>query len=101
METLLIKRPVFVGSSMWDFKSIQRRKTFSAPIEDKDWLERYQSRQVHLEPGDAISAIVEYVLYKEKGAKHFSFKDHKVLDVGRKIKSEELQHLLELEAESE
>jgi len=101
VETLLIKRPVFVGKSMWDFRSIQRKKAFSAPIEDKNWLDRYQNREIHLEPGDAISATVEYVLYKEKGAKYFGFKDHKVLEVGRKIKNEELQHLLDLETEDE
>lgn len=101
VETLLIKRPVFVGSSMWDFKSIQRKKAFSAPIEDKSWLERYQNREVHLEPGDAISATVEYVMYKERGAKYFGFKDHRILKVGRKIKNKELQHLLDLEIENE
>lgn len=101
VETLLIKRPVFVGSSMWDFKSIQRKKAFSASIEDKIWLERYQNREVHLEPGDAISATVEYVMYKERGAKYFGFKDHKILKVGRKIKNKELQHLLDLEIENE
>lgn len=100
-ETLLIKTPVFVGNSMWGFKSIQRKKAFSAPIEDKDWLEKYQNREVYLEPGDAISAIVEYVIYKEKGAKYYGFKDHKILDVGRPIKNEELQHILELETKNE
>ena len=100
-ETLLIKTPVFVGNSMWGFKSVQRKKTFLAPIEDKDWLEKYQNREIYLEPGDAISAIVEYILYKEKGAKYFSFKDHKILDVCRPIKNEELQHILELETENE
>ena len=100
-ETLLIKTPVFVGDSMWGFKSIQRKKSFSAAIDDKVWLEKYQNREIHLEPGDAISAIVEYVIYKEKGAKYYGFKDHKILDVVRPIKNEELQHILDLETENE
>jgi hypothetical protein len=100
-EVLHIRKSAFVGSSMWEFKSVKRNKTFSAPIEDKLWLERYQNREIHLEPGDAISALVEFAIYKQKGAKNYNFKDHKVLDVGRLIKNEELQHLLELETENE
>ena len=100
-EILLIKTPVFVGNSMWGFKSIQRKKAFLAPIEDKDWLEKYQNREIYLEPGDAILAIVEYAMYKEKGAKYYGFKDHKILDVGRPIKNEELQYILKLETENE
>ena len=94
VETLLIRTPVFVGNSMWGFKSIQRKKAFSAPIEDKDWLEKYQNREIYLEPGDAISAIVEYIIYKEKGDKYFRFKDHKILDVERPIKNTELHQIL-------
>lgn len=96
VETLLIKKPVFVGSSMWEFKSIQRKKVFNAPIEDKAWLKKYQNRDIHLEPGDAISARVEFVMFKEKGAKNFSFKDHKVLEVELSINNNELQHTLAL-----
>jgi len=100
-EVLQIRKSAFVGASMWEFKSVQRNKTFSAPIDDKVWLERYQNREIHLEPGDAISALVEYAMYKQKGAKNYCFKDHKILTVGRPIKNEELQHLLELETENE
>lgn len=96
VETLLIKKPVFVGSAMWEFKSIQRKKVFNAPIEDKAWLKKYQNRDLHLEPGDAISARVEFVMFKEKGAKNFSFKDHKVLEVELSINNNELQHTLAL-----
>lgn len=100
-EVLLIKTPVFVGNSMWGFKSMQRKKAFLAPIDDKVWLEKYQNREIYLEPGDAISAIVEYVVYKDKGDKYYSFKDHKVIDVCRSIKNEELQLILQLESENE
>lgn len=101
VETLLIKTPVFVGNSMWGFKSMQRNKAFSAPIEDKDWLDKYQNREIYLEPGDAISAIVEYVIYKEKGDKYCRFKDHKILGVERPIKNKELKQILILENENE
>jgi len=97
VETLLIKKSVFVGSSMWEFKSIQRKKSFNAPLADKAWLKKYQNREIHLEPGDAISAMVEFVIYKEKGAKNYSYKDHKILEVELSINNNELQHSLSLE----
>jgi len=100
-EILQIRKSAFVGSSMWEFRSIQRNKTFPAPIEDKVWLERYQNREIHLEPGDAISGLVEFSMYKQKGAKNYCFKDHKILNVGRPIKNEELQQMLDLETENE
>jgi len=92
-ETLLIKRPVFYGTSMWDFKSIERKKSFSASISDLEWLERFQGRCVSLNPGDAITAFVEYVVYRAKGEKLYSYKDHKVLKVGRPVESQELLNL--------
>lgn len=101
VETLLIRTPVFVGNSMWGFKSIQRKKAFSAPINDKEWLEKYQNRQIQLEPGDAISATVEYVMYKEKGAKFYEFKDHKVIKVKRPVRNKELQNTIDLEPRNE
>lgn len=100
-EILLVRKPVFFGDSVWDFKSVERKKMFSAPIEDKNWLERYQNREIHLEPGDAINAFVEFSMYKEKGAKFFSYKDHKVLTVGQPIKNDQLQQILEFEKENE
>lgn len=38
IETLLVKKPVFLGDSQWDFKSVERNVSFSAPIEHKEWL---------------------------------------------------------------
>jgi len=101
-ETLLIKKPVFFGDAMWDFKSIERRKSFSAPIIDELWLKRFQNRELaHIDPGDAIIALVSYEAHKAKGAKHFSFSNHKILHVERPIKSDELQAILDLECNSE
>ena len=40
-------------------------------------------------------------MYKQKGAKNYCFKDHKIINVGRPIKIEELQQILELETENE
>lgn len=99
-ETLLIKKPVFFGDAMWDFKSIERCKSFSAPLLDEQWLKRYQNRELaHIDPGDAIIALVSYEAHKEKGAKRFSFSNHKILHVERQIRSEELQKNFDLDLE--
>ena len=101
-ETLLIKKPVFVGEAMWDFKSIERKKSFSASIQDENWLRRFQNRELpHIDPGDAIIALVSYEAIKEKGSKTFYFTNHQILSVDRPIKSDELQNILDLEKESE
>ncbi len=101
-ETLLIKKPAFFGDAMWDFKSIERRKSFSAPIMDELWLKRFQNRELaHIDPGDAIIALVSYEAHKAKGAKQFSCSNHKILHVERPIKSDELQAILDLECNSE
>lgn len=101
-ETLLIKKPVFFGDAMWDFKSIERRKSFSAPLLDEPWLKRYQNRELtHIDPGDAIIALVSYEAHKAKGAKHFSFSNHKILHVERPIRSDELQSIFDLERDSD
>ncbi|MEL4295277.1 hypothetical protein [Shewanella xiamenensis] len=85
---------------MWDFKSIERCKSFSAPLLDEQWLKRYQNRELaHIDPGDAIIALVSYEAHKEKGAKRFSFSNHKILHVERQIRSEELQKNFDLDLE--
>ncbi|MEQ3528690.1 hypothetical protein [Pseudoalteromonas sp. XMcav11-Q] len=101
-ETLLIKKPVFLGDAMWDFKSIERNKSFSAVIDDDTWLKKFQNRELpHIDPGDAIIALVSYEARKSKGAKHFTFHNHRVLHVERPVRSDELQELLNLEDENE
>jgi hypothetical protein len=101
-ETLLIKKSTFVGDAMWDFKSIERGKTFSAPITDEQWLKRFQNRKLtRIDPGDAIIALVSYEANKAKGAKKFTFSNHKVIHVERLMKSDELQAKLDLDYDSE
>ncbi len=101
-ETLLIKKPAFFGDAMWDFRSIERNKSFSAPVTDEQWLKRFQNRELaHIDPGDAIIALVSYDAHKAKGSKLFTFSNHKILHVERPIKSDELQAVLNLEDDSE
>ncbi|MCF5908145.1 hypothetical protein K3H35_04880 [Aeromonas veronii] len=96
IETLLVKKPVFLGDSQWDFKSVERNLSFSAPIEHKEWLERYQSCNMgHLDPGDALIAYVGYQAIRLKGSKTYINKLHRVLHVERVVKGKELQIRIE------
>jgi hypothetical protein len=91
-ETLLVKKPVFIGKSAWDFKSIERGKSFSAPILHDEWLNRYQSRELgHLDPGDALIALVSYEATKQKGESQVNFSNHKIMHIERMVKSKEIQ----------
>lgn len=91
-ETLLVKKPVFIGKSAWDFKSIERGKSFSAPILHEDWLNRYQGRELgHLDPGDALIALVSYEITKQKGESQVVFSNHKIMHIERMVKSKEIK----------
>ncbi len=54
---LKVKKPDYLGSSMWDFKYGGR--TISAKILDDDWLIRFQQRKLDIRPGDSIKANVK------------------------------------------
>lgn len=96
IETLLVKKPVFLGDSQWDFKSVERNVSFSAPIEHKEWLSRYQSCDMgHLDPGDALIAYVGYQAVRLKGSKTYTHKLHRILHIERVVKGKELQFRIE------
>jgi len=53
---LTVKKPDYLGNSMWDLK--HGRKVIPARIEDEDWLAGFQSRKADVRPGDAIECSV-------------------------------------------
>ena len=54
---LKVKKPDYLGESMWDFR--HGTSIISASILDKEWLENFQSRKVNVRPQDFIRARVE------------------------------------------
>jgi hypothetical protein len=102
-ETLLIKRPVFIGKSAWDFKSIERRKSFSATILHSEWLKRYQNRELgHIDPGDALIALISYDITKQKGDSQVSFSNHQVINIEKIVRSKDIQQsIIDDELENE
>lgn len=54
---LKIKKPDYLGESMWEFR--YDNKTIFAKIQDVVWLSKFQNREVNIRPKDAIRAKVE------------------------------------------
>ena len=57
---LKVKKPDYLGDSMWDLK--HEGRTIPAKILDADWLAAFQERKVDVRPGDALRAEVAMVI---------------------------------------
>lgn len=53
---LKVKKPDYLGESQWELRHGSR--TITARIEDRPWLDKFQARQAHVRPGDALRARV-------------------------------------------
>ena len=58
---LKVKRPDYLGESMWDFKLGDH--PVQAKIVDREWLQKFQERKVDVRPGDAIKALVRQTIH--------------------------------------
>jgi hypothetical protein len=54
---LKVKKPDFLGDSMWDFRHDNKKLT--AKIADSKWLEQFHQRKVTLYSGDALDVAAE------------------------------------------
>ena len=54
---LKVKKPDFLGESMWEFK--HENRTIEAKFLDISWLQKFRERSIVIQPGDAIKALVE------------------------------------------
>ena len=63
-KILKIKKPDYLGESMWDFKYGQL--TIQASILDKRWLADFHSGKIRILPGNLLRAIVsEYYRFEQ------------------------------------
>lgn len=98
-DRLLVKTAVNIGKGVWQFKSISTHQSFSARIEDIDWLRRYQEALIKpIGPKDVMEAEVCYrtnVPPVGKGiASLVSARIQKVIQIHR-----DTQHQYELDSE--
>jgi len=52
-----VKKADFLGDSMWEFRFGERN--IPVKISDKDWLEKFQTNKILIQPGDAIRGLVK------------------------------------------
>jgi hypothetical protein len=83
---LLVKKPDYLGYSMWDVQYSGR--TVQAKIMDLEWLQRFQSREVDMLPGDSLRAIVHLeIKYGDNNiivGEHYSVL--KVIEIYKKVR---------------
>ena len=56
-KILKVKKPDYLGLSMWSFK--YQGKSIDVKILDQDWLKAFQLKEVSVLPGDSIRALVK------------------------------------------
>lgn len=57
---LRVKKPDFLGDSMWDF--VHAGRTFAAHMADAEWLELFRRGRVLLCPGDSLRVVIRSTL---------------------------------------
>jgi hypothetical protein len=56
-ERLKVKKPDYLGESMWEF--VFQGRVIMAKIVDHNWLLSFQSRKIDVRPGDALSVLLQ------------------------------------------
>lgn len=54
---LPVKRPDYLGDTKWELR--HGKRSIGAKIDDRDWLRRFQQREVDVRPGDALRCTVQ------------------------------------------
>lgn len=63
---LMVRRPDFLGDSMWEFR--HQKKSFSSRILDEDWLADFRAGNQVITPGNALRAkVLETITYGTDG----------------------------------
>ncbi len=60
MMILKVKKPDYLGASMWEFR--HNNKNIAAKILDENWLIQFQQRKIDIRPGDSIRADVKVIV---------------------------------------
>ncbi len=88
---LLVKKPDYLGNSMWDVQYSGR--TIQTKILDIDWLERFHNREIGLSPGDSLRALIHLEI--KIGENKIVIGEHytvlKVFEVIKQINAEQMK----------
>lgn len=55
-QTLLVKKPDYLGHSMWELRLGER--AIEAKMLDEEWLDRFRRQEIPLRPGDALRVLM-------------------------------------------
>jgi len=61
-----VKKPDYLGNSMWDVIVQGQSQTVPAKMEDAKWLSEFHARRIDLRPGDALLAVVKIDVYLDE-----------------------------------
>jgi hypothetical protein len=78
---LKVKKPDYLGQSKWLFHDVGR--SIEASIEDKEWLESFQNREIIVRPGDSLKVRLNTEVKKGYDKEDISVRYYvtKVIDV--------------------
>jgi hypothetical protein len=69
---LPVKKPDYIGDSQWEL--LLGGKVVRANIMDQSWLDGFHSREIKLNPGDALEAILEITMIEDYTGKVVGYK---------------------------
>ena len=94
-QTLQVKKPDYLGQSMWAFKYAGH--AIEAKILDDDWLGRFQAQEVSVQPGDSLRASLKEEFYYGHHGEIISV-HYEVLEVYKVIRPQSQQIGFDLDA---
>jgi len=84
-EILVIKKPDYIGRSMWQFYKSNTDGLINVRIKDESWLEEFQAGNIDLRPGDNMKVLLECNISLDRKSKetHSSYSILKVDEIIR------------------
>ena len=78
---LKVKKPDYLGDSMWEFRFGD--KNIDVKLLDKEWLIKFQSREVAINPGDSVKAMITitHTYDSENNLVDTTYEINKILEV--------------------
>jgi hypothetical protein len=87
---LPVKKPDYIGDSQWDL--LLGGKVIRAHISHQKWLDSFHQREIKLDPGDALEAILEITMLEDYTGKVVGYK-YSISEVIGVIEKQQLRQM--------
>lgn len=87
---LPVKKPDYIGDSQWDL--LHAGKVVRAHISHQSWLDAFHRREIKLDPGDALEAILEITMLEDYTGKIVGYK-YSISEVLRVIEQQQMRQM--------